>query len=368
MSRRSVAALTTLCMTSGSRGAADAVASTSDSATQGQSKSPRSSSSPPISYKSTSITVGEVQVPVAIWYPAAPVELDSSTAQQPIRAQRPYEYKIGIGRLFKAFLGFKLPVPSPQTNLAGSGDVLRDAAPLSTTSSPTIIFAHGYLGSRFDALTLCETLARQGFTVAAPDFAESIMGNFEPDGEVTSRGNIMIQLQALLREDFGATQFGVMGHSAGGGTATMTPGTFALGRCAIAGARLYTGSDPVFLVASSGDGVIPLDRVEQAVPPGVTTVGSAADLDWALVSSAALFLDRPLPGESLPPNHLSFLDEETNSVLVNYLSPLLPLANLLGLSVLDFGVYKRQRDSESCAKAYRPAVVEFFLANRGRAM
>jgi len=54
------------------------------------------------------------------------------------------------------------------------------------------------------------------------------------------------------------------------------------------------------------------------------------------------------------------------AALVNYLSPLLPLARFLRLPVLDFGVYKDRRDSQSCVDAYHSTVVDFFMSNRVR--
>lgn len=165
---------------------------------------------------------------------------------------------------------------------------------------------------------------------------------------------------SVPRSDFGATEFGIFGHSAGGGSATMMPGPFTLGRCAIAGARLYDGGDPLYIVASSGDGVIPLDRVKAAVfgRSGMQVASDPAELTWRAgqQKSAALLLDKAVPGAAYPPNHISFLDEEANAALVRVLSPLLP--------VLDFDVYTERLDARQTAAAVRPSIVSFFMANR----
>ena len=173
---------------------------------------------------------------------------------------------------------------------------------------------------------------------------------------------------SVRRSDFGATEFGIFGHSAGGGSATMMSGPFTLGRCAIAGARLYDGGDPLYIVASSGDGVIPLDRVKAAVfgRSGMQVASDPAELTWRAgqQKSAALLLDKAVPGAAYPPNHISFLDEEANAALVRVLSPLLPLARFLKLPVLDFDVYTERLDARQTAAAVRPSIVSFFMANR----
>ena len=97
----------------------------------------------PVGYRATTVVVGGQSVPVAQWYPLdSPDENDLSGSDSP-----PYRYQIGIAKLFKAFLGLKLPIPSPQVR---SGDAaVRVGAP-SKPCKGGIVFAHGMLGSRFD--------------------------------------------------------------------------------------------------------------------------------------------------------------------------------------------------------------------------
>ena len=45
------------------------------------------------------------------------------------------------------------------------------------------------------------------------------------------------------------------------------------------------------------------------------------------------------PNAALP-NHISFLWSRSNDALLSFLSPLLPVAKLLRIFVLDFDVYK----------------------------
>ena len=56
--------------------------------------------------------------------------------------------------------------------------------------------------------------------------------------------------------------------------------------------------------------------------------------------SAAVLFESALGGEALPPNHISFLSEQTNDALVNFLSPLLPVARAIEVPVLDFDKYQ----------------------------
>ena len=140
-----------------------------------------------------------------------------------------------------------------------------------------------------------------------------------------------------------------------------------LGRAAVCGYRGYDGSDPLLVLASSGDSVIPLDYIRSALDaeaaagrPAATTTLDA--LDFAKRRSAVL-LDEALPGASAPPNHISFLSEATNVEMVNFLSPFLPLARLLGIPLLDFDAYQLSGDSAQTAKAVTPAIVAFFEKN-----
>mmetsp|Transcript_47892 Transcript_47892/g.57726 ORF Transcript_47892/g.57726 Transcript_47892/m.57726 type:complete len:413 (+) Transcript_47892:47-1285(+) len=318
----------------------------------------------PIGYRSTTVTVGGQTVPVAVWYPLdepSPSSTPPSTTSS--TKPKPYNYKIGIGNLFKVFLGVALPIPNPQVNSGDATSILVNGTPASASSSLNgIVFAHGMLGSRFDMADLCANLAREGFVVSSADFAESISASFTPNDQ-TSRSAIIEAEKNVLR-GLGVTEFGIFGHSAGGGSATMTEGTFGLGRCAIAGARLYEGRDPLYIVASQGDGVIPLERVKQAVPQGVTIASDPSDVTWSSKKRGALLLEGPVGGEEYAPNLISFLDEEANAALVKVLSPLLPLARFLKLPVLDFDVYVDRKDSAATAKAIRPSIVEFFLAQK----
>jgi dienelactone hydrolase len=136
---------------------------------------------------------------------------------------------------------------------------------------PGIIFAHGYLGSRYDMMHICEELASKGFVVAAPEMPESLSASYEPNERV-QRSCIVDETIGMMQRNFAVgDNLGIFGHSAGGGTSTNVARPFKLGRCAIAGFRGYGGDDPLLVVASVGDGIIPLDGIKSALPPGEYT-------------------------------------------------------------------------------------------------
>ncbi|KAL7541494.1 hypothetical protein ACHAWF_006951 [Thalassiosira exigua] len=65
------------------------------------------------------------------------------------------------------------------------------------------------------------------------------------------------------------------------------------------------------------------------------------------------------------PNHISFLDEGTNDAMVDFLSPLLPVARALKVPVLDFDKYQVSRDSVATGRAVIPLVVEYLAQTMG---
>ncbi|KAK3287682.1 hypothetical protein CYMTET_4818 [Cymbomonas tetramitiformis] len=307
-----------------------------------------------IGFSSTSVRVGEgpgTTVPVSMWYP-------TDTRLSPSSIPATYDYRISITKIVKLLISQGLPVPLardlPITRTFGGTpyNVIANAAPRSR-AAPAIIFCHGYLGSRFDFLHACERLAAEGFIVAAPEFAESLSATpgFEPDA-ATTRPAIVRETVSLLRKELGiGSAIGLLGHSAGGGTASTMSGSFPLGRAAVAGYRSYKGEDPLLVVASGGDRVISLERVRGEILAGkIPTDTFLLPEDGALPSGAA-------------PCHISFLSKETNDEMVTLLSPLLPLARVLDVPLLDFDVYADTRDSDDCAKLVLPTLSQFFTRN-----
>lgn len=276
-----------------------------------------------------------------------------------------------MAKIFKMLLGLALPGFLARTfQLSCRGGVVVDAPTMHLKQPPMVVFAHGYLGSRFDMLHLAELLVSKGFVVAAPEFAESLSASFEPSA-TTTRGAIMDAALRKLRADFGPGKLGLVGHSAGAGTAIALSGAFPLGRAAIAGGGFgYSGDDPLMVVSSEGDCLFRRRwadiRAIASTPTSAVAVYSNAQGAMTLASSAyaaypkraALLFDDD--SSAAAPSHISFLDPRSNDAMTEFLSPLLPLAQLLRVPVLDFDVYQERRDSEATAEVVLPALSRFF--------
>ena len=59
-------------------------------------------------------------------------------------------------------------------------------------------------------------------------------------------------------------------------------------------------------------------------------------------------------------NHISFLWRETNDAMLQFLSPLLPLAKSLKVPLLNFDTYSESLDSDECADEMIPVITDFF--------
>jgi len=62
-------------------------------------------------------------------------------------------------------------------------------------------------------------------------------------------------------------------------------------------------------------------------------------------------------------NHIDFLSAGTNEAMVDFLSPLLPLARRLRVPLLDFDKYAENPRSKECLSAIEDDVVSFFEKN-----
>jgi len=326
----------------------------------------------PLGYQDVTVTNSGVSIPVSVWYPVE--EEDSKASGMAAK----YPHKISVGKIATLLTRGKLNVPSfigPSTTLSGTSPLVPGAAPPAEKGSlPGIIFAHGYLGSRYDMMHICEELASMGFVVAAPEMPESLSASYEPNERV-QRSGIVDETIGMMQRNFAVgDNLGIFGHSAGGGTSTNVARPFKLGRCAIAGFRGYGGDDPLLVVASVGDGIIPLDGIKSALPPGCRSyVGGEGEAKEASLAgeygpgkSVAVLFDKPLGQEPLAPSHISFLNEQSNDAMVQFLSSLIPVARFLEVPLLDFDKYADARDSKATAQVMTPLVAGFFQKNLGR--
>eukprot|EP00929_Paragymnodinium_shiwhaense_P098271 TRINITY_DN59773_c0_g1_i1.p1 TRINITY_DN59773_c0_g1~~TRINITY_DN59773_c0_g1_i1.p1 ORF type:complete len:435 (+),score=108.59 TRINITY_DN59773_c0_g1_i1:100-1404(+) len=363
-------------LTSGSIPRRRAVMSASALAASGPALASDATVSSSLGYRDTTVSVGGEQIPVAMWFPVAEDQVAEAAVEEP------YSYRISVAKIFKMLLGVTLPAFLASTfRLRSSYRLFPKAAPPAALEKsqqlPVVVFAHGYLGSRFDMLHLAEYLASRGFVVAAPEFAESLSASFEAS-EATPRKDIMAATLRMLDEEVGIDSCGLIGHSAGAGTIADAAGSFNLGRVVVAGGvRNYQKDDPLLVVASQGDGLFRRRWQEFSsnlaaigVDDKVTFLGDDGAKSLALLSdeqmpqrSALLWRQRAdgSAGVVKPvPNHISFLGPQSNQAMVDFLSPLLPLARLLGVPVLDFDVYQENPDSEPTAAMVIPAVTRFF--------
>ena len=352
-------------------------------------------------FEDVTISVGDQEVPVALWRP-----LDGADGSTPGTS---YPHRISVAKIARVLLrlGTSLPTfldkalsldANVQDGVERAPDVTGSAAAaaraeqdLQETDSDSgrgggtvkgaLILCHGYLGSRFDLCDIAEAASKGGFVCVAPEFAESLSNpQTTPanlNGGSATRGEIVQSCLDLLESRFGidARRTALVGHSAGAGTAVLTEGRY-LGRVAIAGFRKPPGppqpllSDPLLVICSENDNVISLagilSELSQVGAPTETYDGSAESL-------AELARTPPTPGqvalvkyengkwgEGRPaPCHISFLSERTNDAMVEVLSPLLPLAKALGIPLLDFDTYSENRDSVDVARDLVPAIVSW---------
>ena len=319
----------------------------------------------------TSIEVQGLNIPVAIWRPA----------DQPVASVPPtYPYAINIGKIAaKLKVGFLSWLPRFSYELpCGAAEVSSPPAGFSTARrGDCLLFAHGFLGSIYDFAHAAEALAADGFTVVAPELPESLSASYIPTESLT-RDEILAAARALLDEEAASgvsnRRWGIFGHSAGAGSALMQRGEYSLGRACLApGFRGYSGSDPLFLCASEGDGCTRFMRTDlrsALIADGPCTffssLGEAYASPTASLPPRAAFIFTADNTPAPLPNHISFLWKEVDESMASLLSPLLPLAKALGLFLLDFDVYLENRDAEQTAEVVVPALRRFFLSSSAR--
>ena len=357
------------------------------------------------------------RVPVATWCPGerdSPFS-DGDGADDETPAAY-YPHQISIAKIARVLLNTPETTPTwldRQMPLRASAGVSflvsagSGAVAVPATAKGVAVLCHGYLGSRFDLLDLAEFLAQEGFVVIAPEFAESLAdpattpayarpGKPPPANPSATRDEIVKAAVRAFVPNFydGTSQVKVViaGQSAGASTATSSPGDFAA-RVAIAGFRppevvdrdSSLARNPLLIVASAGDGVIslypkeksafgPYEGIEIGVAKFFAANGGTKygkyDLEQfaSRIDEAKVFVTYELPGgsgnadtenTSSLPCHISFLSSRTNDAMVEVLSPLLPVARLLGVPVLDFDKYQLTKDSDAVNGALVPLIAKW---------
>ena len=172
----------------------------------------------------------------------------------------------------------------------------------------------------------------------------------------------MANLQERLGSEWGIASkaYGIVGHSAGCGTAATT-GDETWTRVCIAGfPRNRDGSSipgSVLFLTSMNDGAVSLSRFggRAAIPTEYFQLEESTLSQLSEIPpKASLLFDRPDA-----PNHISFLADGTNNAMIEMLSPLLPVAQAMKIPVLDFDKYQISRDSKQTAEVVIPLVTSY---------
>ena len=328
-----------------------------------------------------------VTIPIACWYPTCAAAVgdgtnnlvdvdvhDGATSSHTVT----YQHRISVRRIGQLLAGWNF-IPEfvsksyllEPTSSVTSNNIHVTHGPSATntmvTKAPVIFLAHGYLGSRFDLSHLAEELSSMGYICIAAEYPESLAASYERmDGLDRSAINKAI-LQSLQEDEelwnnIQPTGYGVIGHSLGCGTAIQM-GSDDWARVLIAGFPQNRDGTPVAgnnLFITSINDSLARNRINPTLISSCNyKLLSEQDVSnneqlIAIPRRAAILFDRPDA-----PNHISYLCEGVNNAMIEFLSPLLPLAQALSIPVLDFDKYKESRDSIATASIVHPLIIRY---------
>ena len=318
-----------------------------------------------VGYLSRNLDLKGRQIPLAIWLPI--VETDNNDITDTALVAT-YSHQISIKRIVKMLLGFKA---IPNFSFLTKSFSIKDDDVISCDENqhlsqqslqlPIVLASHGYLGSRFDLTHICKSLAKEGMLVVAPELPESLAASYNTEwnsdeSDKITRDEINREAIAVVKKEFVSTMdqenigIGILGHSLGSGTAVnFDTGKSNSPRCCIAGFRVPSSpqacADSAFLViASDNDSVCPRPLINEKVLEFKSRIKDE--------KIETLYYNRY--------NHISFLWKETNNAMLQFLSPLLPLAKSLRVPLLNFDIYSESMDSDECAEEMIPRITSFF--------
>ena len=326
-------------------------------------------------YEPISLHIFDEQIPVAAWYPST---INEMTSNEYSSRRVTYPHRISVQKIGKSLAGWNF-IPSFTTRtfaIDAADNVMQIEKNLSTQTqqhqpkfassrAPVVLLAHGYLGSRFDLSHYAEDLASNGFLVLSPEYPESLAESYDSTTKPIDRTLITRLLLSNLKEQWevNAISYSIIGHSLGCGTVNKT-GDDTWNRVCLAG--LPSSGSKCLFVGSTNDGAVPLGRALDALQSLQYTPleeSVARCQQWGKLSSRTSLIFRDVSNKDAtappPPNHISFLSKGTNDAMVDFLSPLLPVARFLDIPVLDFDKYQLVRDSDATGKVVRPLVVDY---------
>lgn len=314
---------------------------------------------PYVAYKPLSFSMDSfvgTTIPVACWFP---VDQRQAYLTNP---KASYYHCISVRRIgellpkwdfIPSFVKKDFAIPPSAPNVV-------DGSALSLPfNKPVILLAHGFLGSRFDLSHLAETLASEGFLCLAAEYPESLAASYERREGLSRRAiNDELLSKAMTDWKLRASSYGVVGHSLGCGT-VLEVGDESWARVSIAGYPKRQDGTPILgnglQVASLNDGLVMMrnGKVDDFVQSEFQVLQEATPYK-VLPKRSALVFDRPDA-----PNHISFLSEGVNEAMIEFLSPLLPIAKALDIPVLDFDRYQDSRDSKATADVVHPIILQY---------
>lgn len=305
---------------------------------------------------------GDLEIPIACWFPMD--RMVDNTSRENFTSTC-YQHRISVRRIGQMLARWDF-IPafasrdySMTPSVSSSSRVIDGTSvSLPSTTIPVVLLAHGYLGSRFDLSHLAEALAANGFLCLAAEYPESLAASYEclPGLDRTVINDVLLE---TLETDWQlqVSAFGICGHSLGCGTVAKT-GDSTWARVSIAGFPMSDDTRNGLFISSMNDGAVSL-----AKRGGLSLVNhcyssmlqeTSLDDKKDLPHRAALVFDRPDA-----PNHISFLAEGVNDAMLDFLSPLLPIAQAFEIPVLDFDRYQVSRDSKVTAEILIPLVVRY---------
>jgi hypothetical protein len=327
-------------------------------------KSAETSLSQTVVYKPLSLPLADygVTVPVACWYPFDASESPTIRDDAPT-SPAVYKHRISVRRIGQLLAGWEF-IPefvSKDYQLSPRKTNVLDgrSATLPDTSIPVVLLAHGYLGSRFDLSHLAEELSAEGFVCIAAEYPESLAASYDRVPGLDRSSINKALLEAMCRDwKLNPSAYGIIGHSLGCGTVMQT-GDETWARVSIAGfPRTRDGATVPgngLLLASTGDSLSRFGgNIKDSIAASQYQMLSETQALDKVPPRAALVFDGP--GS---PNHISFLTESVNESMMDFLSPLLPIARAFEIPVLDFDVYQTSRDSLLTAKRVHPIIVQY---------
>ncbi|KAL7508010.1 hypothetical protein ACHAXN_005790 [Cyclotella atomus] len=339
--------------------------------TMSTSANEQSTSTNQVVYEPITIDVLGEEVPVAAWYPTT---LNEVTSNQFSSKKVVYDHRISVKKIGKSLAGWNF-IPEFTTRtfpISASGDIMQinsiaTVPNFASSTVPVVLLAHGYLGSRFDLSPYAQDLASNGFLVLSPEYPESLADSYDSMTKPIDRTIITnMLLQNLKQWEVNAVSYSIIGHSLGCGTAIKT-GDDSWTRVCIAGFP-SSGSKCLF-IGSTNDGAVPLSRAADALQSlnyNVLSEKVVRMQTWEKLAPRTSLIFNEVYNGSPPPNHISFLSEGTNAAMIDFLSPLLPLARYLEIPVLDFDKYQLSRDSDVTGEVVRPLVVDYLLQMSSR--